>query len=280
VRKTLVTIAALTALHTFAPTVQAQGVLIAPMAIIVSEQGGATVTIINPAEERVEIAISTMFGYPVTDERGQLTLRTFSAVEDTMPSAAEWITAYPRRFTLEAGQRQTVRLVVAPPQAASAREYWARLVVSSKAALPATPVAVEDSAAPVSMRLNLEVRSVLPILYRRGAVATSLTIDGVNTDQTADTLGVRPTFHREGNAAWVGTVSIGLRDDKNTEVRTFEMPLAVYYALSPRLALPLSGLPTGRYTLEVNAMAKRIDIPRHQVLSAQPQVYRTEIRVP
>ena len=260
--------------------VSAQGVLIAPQAVVADANGAATLTIINPDTKRVEIAFSTMYGYPVTDERGQLRLQTFATVADTMPSAADWVTVYPKRFTLDAGQRQTVRLVVSPPTNTGAGEYWARLVVSSKGALPESKVAVADSSAPVTMQLDLEVRSVLPLLYRRGSVATNLTITNVDTDQTADSLGVRPVMLRRGNAAWVGTVSVGLRDGANTEVRHFEMPMAVYYSLAPRLALPLGGLPSGRYTLEVNAVARRQDLPRHQVLAAAPQHFRTEIRVP
>jgi P pilus assembly chaperone PapD len=274
-----VILATIALLSTTSP-VRAQGVLIAPQAIVVGDDGTATLTIINPDTKRVEITFSTMYGYPITDDRGQLKLQTFAAVADTMPSAAEWITAYPRRFTLGAGQRQTVRLLVSPPPAAPTGEYWARLVVSSKGALPEQVVATADSSAPVTMRLDLEVRSVLPLLYRRGAVATSLTIDDVATDQTADSLGVRPMLQRGGNAAWVGTVSVGLRDGSNAEVRRFELPMAVYYSLAPRLALPLGGLPAGRYTLEVHAVATRQDLPRHQVLASAPRVYRTEIRVP
>lgn len=260
--------------------VGAQGVIIAPQAVIVSGSGGGTLTIINPAEGRVEIGLSTIYGYPVTDEAGQLRLRTFDAVEDSMPSAAGWITAYPRRFTLDAGQRQTVRLVFAPPRSATAGEYWARLVVSSKGAQAPSAVAVADSSQAVSMRFDLEVRSILPILYRRGAVRTKLSIDTVSTDRTIDSLGVRPNMHREGNAAWVGTISVGLLDAGNVQVRRIDLPLAVYYSLAPRIALPLHGLPAGRYTLEVNAVAKRPDLAPHQVLSSPAQVHRTQVRVP
>jgi P pilus assembly chaperone PapD len=264
----------------FAVPLEAQGVLIAPQAIVVDAGGSATLTIINPDSKRVEISFSTMYGYPVTDEGGQLRLQTFANVTDTMPSAAQWVTAYPKRFTLDAGQRQTVRLVVAPPAGTPTGEYWSRVVVSSKAALPETNVPVTDSSAPVTMQLDLEVRSVLPLLYRRGSVATNLTISGVATDQTADSLGIRPAMERGGNAAWVGTVSVALRDAANAEVRRFEMPMAVYYSLSPRLALPLGGLPAGRYTLEVSAVTRRQDLARHQVLSSAPQLFRTDIRVP
>jgi hypothetical protein len=259
---------------------RAQGVLIAPQAIIVNESSGGTLTIINPARGRVEIALSTLYGYPVTDERGALRLRTFEAVDDTMPSAAGWITAYPRRFTLDEGQRQTVRLVVSAPGSVAPGEYWARLVVSSKGAVAATPVAVADTSAPVSMSLNLEVRSVLPVLYRRGAVATGLTIDAVQTGLERDSLAVVPTFQRQGNAAWVGTVGLILRDAANAEVRRLDMPLAVYYQLAPRFALPTTGLAPGRYSLEVSAVAQRADLPRNQVLASPARVHRTDVRIP
>lgn len=258
----------------------AQGVLIAPQAVVVNGSGDASIVIINPADTRVEIAVSTLFGYPVTDDSGNLRLQTFDTVADSMPSAASWISAYPRRFTLEAGQRQTVRLVVAAPTNTKTGEYWARLVISSKNALPSQSVPVADSTQPVSMRFDLEVRSILPLLYRRGDVATRVSIGEVEADQKNDSLHVRPNLRRGGNAAWVGTLRMSLRDAGNTEVRRSELPLAVYYALSPRFALPVEGLPSGTYTLEINALATRADLPRHQVLSATPQVYRTQVRLP
>ena len=96
----------------------AQGVVIAPTAIFVDARTRtASLLIVNPNEQTVEVEVGTLFGYPVTDSTGQLVLRTVENPDSTLPSAAAWIRPYPRRMSLPPHAQQTVRLLVTPPPA-------------------------------------------------------------------------------------------------------------------------------------------------------------------
>src|SRR5207247_10383600 len=79
-----------------------------------------------------EITISTAFGYPVTDSLGHFALRAVDRPDSTLPSAAAWVQAFPRRLTIAPLERQTVRLLATPPAGLPDGEYWARLIVSAR----------------------------------------------------------------------------------------------------------------------------------------------------
>ena len=95
---------------------EGQGVVIAPHAIhIDARTRSGTLELYNPGNDPVEIEISTLFGYPVTDSTGKITLLVEDDPGSTAHSAADWIAAFPRRMTLEPRARQTVRLLARPP---------------------------------------------------------------------------------------------------------------------------------------------------------------------
>lgn len=156
-------------------TLAAQAVLIAPQAVVVDRgQRAGTFTVVNIGEDRVEVDLSTLYGVPVTDSAGNLLLDTKTPITDSTPSAADWIEMFPRRFALEPGARRTVRLLVRPPDGVPEREYWARLVVASRATPRVAPVAAVEA---VNVAITLEVRSVFPFLFRKGTVATALELE-------------------------------------------------------------------------------------------------------
>ena len=112
----------------------AQGVVIAPHAVFIDGRArSGSVLLYNPNTEPVEVSISLLFGYPVTDSIGRVVLRTVDRPDSTMRSAADWIQAFPRRLTLPPLGRQTIRLLASPPPGLSDGEYWARLVIAAGA---------------------------------------------------------------------------------------------------------------------------------------------------
>ena len=94
----------------------AQGVLVAPHAVFIDHRTrSGWVQLYNPGTDPVEVSIEALFGYPITDSAGHLELRTIEKPDSTVPSAVEWIQAFPRRAVIPAQTRQTVRLLITPP---------------------------------------------------------------------------------------------------------------------------------------------------------------------
>jgi len=197
-----------------------------------------------------------------------------------MPSAAGWLEAFPERMVLQPKERQTVRLLARPPAGLPDGEYWARLVVAVKGG--AVPVTGVDSASGISVGLNLEVRTVLPLQYRKGAVATSVRASGLSAGLEHDSLAVRLRLERQGTAAYIGTVRGALADSAGRTVARFSSPVAVYYDVAPRFtaAIPGGRLPAGRYRLRVEVTTEREDLAPETLLAARPVRDSLEVRLP
>jgi P pilus assembly chaperone PapD len=275
------------ALAALAGTLQGQAVMIAPNAIIIDgKTGTGAITLVNSGDRAAEISISTLYGYPVTDSSGRMTLRTFPVVDDTTPSAASWLRAFPERLMLAPGARRTVRLLAQAPQGLADREYWARLVVSSRPGTGATPnIAGPDTlgvpaGGDVRVGFTLEVRSVLGVFYRRGAVATGLVLDSARATVEADSIVARVRMARTGNAAFVGSLRAVVRDSAGVVRATATLPLGVYYTIEPRLAIPRTGLASGRYSLELDAVSARPDVAAGSLLPISPVRTTTTVTIP
>jgi hypothetical protein len=258
-----------------------QGILVAPHAVVIDHRTrSGSLNLYNPGDEPAEVTLSTFFGYPVTDSAGEFELRTVDRPDPAMPSAAGWIEAFPKRMLLGPKERQTVRLLARPPARLADGEYWARLVVSAKGGtLPVT--GVSDSSG-ITVGLNLEVRTILPLQYRKGAVATSARLSRLAAAVEGDSLVVRMRLERMGTAAFIGTVRGALVDSAGATVTTFSSPVAVYYDMEPRLtaSLPAGKPAAGRYLLRAEVAAEREDLAPETVLPARPVRDSVEVRLP
>lgn len=246
----------------------AQGVLIAPTAIFIDARTRtASLMIVNPNERAAEVEIGTLFGYPVTDSAGQLTLRTVETPDSTMPSAAAWIRPFPRRMTLAPHVQQTVRLLVSPPPGTPDGEYWARLIVTARGGQ--LPLTERGDSSGVHVGLSVEVRTILPILYRKGRQQSGVALSDITTERRGDSLLVRAHLERSGTAVPLGTARGELVDSTGTVRASFSSPVSVYVAIDPRFALPLEGVAPGRYQLRLELAPGRADLAPEVVVPFQ-----------
>lgn len=243
----------------------AQGVLVAPTGVFIDPQThGASIEAYNPGNESVEVSISMMFGYPVSDSLGRVTLRTVVNASSTMPSAAPWVEAFPHRLILRPRERRTIRLLARPPASLPDGEYWSRLIVTTKG----SRVALQSPAANAAIQvgLNLEVRTIVALFYRKGHVGTGVTMSNASARLTGDSLRVCTRLHREGNAAFLGALHATLTDSTGARVFAEDNPLAVYYELAPCIAAPAPKLPPGRYVMHLLVDTNRQDLKRQALL--------------
>jgi hypothetical protein len=271
----------LAAALTFPAAASAQGVLVAPHALVIDHRTrSGSLNLYNPSDEPAEVSLSTFFGYPVTDSAGEFNLRTVDRPDATMPSAAGWMEAFPKRMLLQPKERQTVRLLARPPAGLPDGEYWARLVVAAKGGT--VPVSGVGDSSGIAIGLNLEVRTVLPLQYRKGPVATSVRTGGLSAGVSRDSLVVRLRLERQGTAAFIGTVRGALADSAGRTLATFSGPVAVYYEVEPRFTAPLPGgkLPSGKYRVRVEVTTEREDLPPETLVAARPVRDSLELRLP
>ncbi|HYT04710.1 MAG TPA: hypothetical protein VEM13_07495 [Gemmatimonadales bacterium] len=262
-----------------APPLAAQGVLVAPHAVFIDHRvRSGSVLLYNPGTEPVEVTISTLFGYPVTDSAGRILLRTVDRPDSAVPSAAAWIQAFPRRLTVAPLERQTIRLLVTPPPTIPDGEYWARLVVAARGgAVPAAGVA--DTSA-IKIGLTLEVRTIIAVNYRKGALRTGVRLSRLQARVMGDSVEVRARLERQGNAAYVGTMHGALVDSAGKVHGEFSSPIGVYYTLEPRVTAPVGALLPGRYRLRLQVTTQREDLAPEVVLPAPPVRDSLDVVVP
>jgi P pilus assembly chaperone PapD len=257
----------------------AQGVLVAPHYLVMDHRTrSGTVTVYNPGNDPIEVSIGTLFGYPVTDSTGQFTLLTPERPDSSLPSATGWVEAYPRRLSLAPRERQTVRLLGRPPASLGDGEYWTRLVVTAKGGM--LPVAGVADTSAIRVGLNLEVRTILPVFYRKGALSTGATISNVRTAVSGDSLEIRARLERQGSAAFIGTLRGSLVDSTGNEVGKFATPLAVYFDVEPRLTMPLAHHRPGRYQLRLELATEREDLEPEILLQTRPVRDSVTVQIP
>lgn len=257
----------------------AQGVLIAPHAVFIDGRArSGSVLLYNPNTEPVEVSISLLFGYPVTDSLGRILLRTVDHPDSTLRSAADWIQAFPRRLTVPPLERQTIRLLATPPGGLAAGEYWARLAISAKGG-PVAVAGVADTAK-VRVGLTLEVRTIIGVFYRTGAVHTGLALSDLRAARVGDSLAVWSRLTQQGNAAYLGTAHAVLTDSAGQVVSELKAPIGVYYTMVPRYALPLGALQPGHYRLKLELSTDREDLAPDVLLPSPSVRDSVEVRIP
>ncbi len=254
-----------------------EAILVSPHAVFISAATRtAQVFLINTGTNAEEVAVELKFGYPVTDSAGRISVQLFDTIPAGEPAATAWIRAFPRRVVVQPGERQVVRLLAQPPAGLADGEYWTRMIVTARGAQLQVPTA--DTA--VQAGVSLVVSTIISVTYRTGQVQTGIDLSDFRAELGGDSLVAWVGLQRQGNAAWLGTTWVRVKDATGQVVRQWDTPTAVYHSLRRRFAWPLEGLAPGRYTVELDLNTARDDIPRRDVLPAAPIVRSVGVDVP
>lgn len=252
--------------------VTARGVMaivVAPTAVYLSDRRPASaITLYNPSTDPEEVTVEARFGYPTTDADGKLLLHLDPGPDEDPRSAAGWIQALPRRLVVPPGERRVVRLLARPPQGLEDGEYWTRLMLTSRGQM--IPVAGVPDSSDVQVGLDLEIRTVIAVTFRKGEVTTGLDVGGFEPRIDGDSLIVRPDFVRRGEGAYIGTLDFTLVDASGSEVAAWNELVAVYREYRRRYAYDVSSLPAGDYSLRLRLTTEREDVQPTDRLQTAP----------
>ncbi len=242
------------------------GLVVAPTGIYLTDADpSGVVRLYNSGTEPTEVSVEAVFGYPTTDEDGQVRLDL--QPEGDPRSAADWLQILPRRLVVPPGERRAVRVLARPPEGLPEGEYWTRLVVTSQG--QKLPVAGADTTT-VKVGLSLRVRTIIALSYRRGQVDTGIEVGQFAPQIQGDSLVVWPELRRQGNGAYIGRMQLELLDRDNAVVRSWDSQVAVYETYHRRYAYDVSDLPTGVYRLALRLDTEREDIARSERLATVP----------
>ncbi len=261
---------------TLLPLVSA-AILVSPHAVFIDARSrSAVVNLVNTGTEAEEVTIDLRYGYPVTDSAGQISVRLFplDSIPEGEPAATTWIRAFPARVIVRGGDRQVVRLLAQPPPGLPDGEYWTRMIVTSRG----TQLHVAGGDSSVRAGVSLIVSTVISVTYRTGTLRTAAQLTDFRVEATRDSLIAWVGLQRDGNAAYLGTTWIRVRDAAGRVVREWDTPTAVYFSLHRRFVFALDSLAPGRYTAELELTTRRDDgVPS---LAAEPIVRTVGVDVP
>jgi len=249
-------------------------VAVSPVAVYIdSRDRTGTLTLFNPGSRPEEIQIEFAYGYPVSDDDGNVSVQIMDTVPSGEPSAVAWLRAFPRRMVLDPGQRQVMRVMVQPPPGLPDGEYWARALVHSRGGQPP----IEQQRGDVTVQLEVETVVVVAVNYRNGAVSTGLRVRDASASLVGDTVRATIDYERTGNAAYLGRVLAELVDADGRTVASAEEVLAVYKTIRRRLALvPPPGV-EGPFKVRFTMDTERDDLPPGGALPSERVVREVDV---
>lgn len=242
-------------------------VLVAPHAVFMTHRARTgQLQLHNTGARPEEVTIELKYGYPAADSTGRVQVQLTDQPDSTEPSAAGWVRAFPRRLVLAPGERQVVRLLATPPDGLADGEYWSRIVVTSRGG----QLRAQTADSGVTTGIDIELRTVLSLIYRKGTVTTAISVDSLAAAADGDSLVAVARFERGGNGAWIGNAVFSLVDSAGATVRQWTQAAAVYRSDTRRFVMPLDGLPPGGYRLRLQLDTERTDVDRRHLLPSPP----------
>lgn len=248
---------------------------IAPVAVYLSENNtSGHITVHNSSDQPQELNIELLYGYPDTDEEGNVFLNTFEIIPEGASSAVEFARIYPRHLILPPKEQQTIRFSVRPPSHLKPGEYWARPAVSS------TPVKQENKsrAKMITTSFNVTNRTILSLSYRHGRAQTGIDIKDIEAFVDEDgNISLETNLLRHGNAAYLGHAMITVLSD-GEEIHRQKQEIAVYNNQLRKFNIGKK-LTKGDYTISLTLYTSDREKENNEILPAKKTLSSTILTI-
>jgi len=227
---------------------------VAPNAFAISSPSRSTEMYIrmSPDASPMEFTLSSFFAIPGTDTLGSYELH--EADDLLHRDASPYLRFSPRRFILEGGGQQTVRITITSDSLPDG-EYWARIMTSAKL-LPDLGSDLDNS---LTASVGLEIRTVSGFLYRKGALRADIGLDSARVFVRNDSVFVDIELSKPGPAAWLGTLDVAISDHVDVVVHRTSITTNAYRAGRYRYMVANKQLVPGLYTASLTLKTQRDD---------------------
>ncbi len=231
----------------------------------------------NESTDIYEISISFVFGYPVSDSLGTVSMKYINEPSADMPSIVDWIRAFPKKFVLTPKQRQIVRMSIRPPAGIEDGTYWARIVTS---AVPQT-TSIDTVNKGVTAKIKFVLNQVTSIFYRTDNVQTGIKINDVKVLKDTNKIILRTSVERINNSPFIGDVAYALTDSLGNVVKEGKEYVAVYFDLVKNITFEFDKkIAPGKYKAEIKFISnEKEDIPESKLKPLPPITKTIELEV-
>lgn len=250
-------------------------VSIAPTSLFFNNQSRfSSLTVSNGGQQAQEISISTEFGFPTTRD-GNLTIVNDSSMAQ-QKSMADWIKVFPKNFTLQPQQRQTVRFVARPPNSLEDGGYWSRVKIQSN---PVSPPIESVEEGQVGAQINLVVNQVIAAHYRTQDAVTGVKVMSVGFKQEENTGKISVAMEQTRNAPFIGSINLSVTNSSGESVYEAQTTNSVYTTITRIFDMDLSDLKPGQYTISGKISSERRDISQDKLLQIRPVTFQKPITI-
>jgi len=196
------------------------------------------------------IDIKLNFGYPISDEEGNITFKFFDSQTDPHAIMESWVSMYPRHFELGPQESQVIAFTIKPPENLPNGEYWLKPEVIVQ------PVVSDQQNRTSELNkcpfTSKEVyRLIVGVNYRQGDIQTGVMINKIDASIRNNRMCIFAHLARLGNAAYRGNIVGIFRNVNGKTIDSVQREIAIYTTITRRLAFDLSQFVDGRYTAEV-----------------------------
>lgn len=249
-------------------------VIIAPYVVYMDEENRfGSYVVENRSEESFEISINLIFGYPQTDSMGFATMVYFENPHDSMPSSANWTSFFPKKFMLNPGQKQTIRMTVKPPENLKPGVYWTRIMTQ---AAPKSDFRTKRTDG-ITTRIKVVLNQVTTALYRAGASDSRISVEQITVKKVEDKAFLLCDIKRIGNAPFFGYVLADIYDQMGNKVDEHKEYIKVYYNYIKRFELDNKILKQGKYLAAISIFsADKEEIPDSRLKPIEPLLINYE----
>lgn len=251
-------------------------ITITPIYVYLDQQNRfGSMLVMNGSQQPQEVTITFSFGYPVTDAEGNIEMVYGDSTTADQWGIHEAIRGFPRSFTVQPGQRQVVRLTVAPRNFEDGM-YWSRLKTTST---PVSPPVGETSADAVTTQITYKFEQVTTVFYKHGDVNTAVEITDFTTEQTENQVEFIADMTRSGNAPFLGSIVLTVIDQAGKTIIERSTSTSIYYDYRQVFRINREELPAGSYEAEIRIISRRGDVPQEHLVPIEPVTRRINVTV-
>ncbi|MBK8947011.1 MAG: hypothetical protein IPM32_17325 [Ignavibacteriae bacterium] len=241
-------------------------VIISPYVVYMDENNKfGSMIVQNESFDPYEITISFIFGFPISDSLGNRTMKYLENPNEEYPSLNNWITAFPKKFVLNSKERQTIRLMIKPPQNVEKGTYWTRIVTSST---PTNNDTTTSDGTGVTAKLKFVLNQVTTAIYRTDSVFTDLQIENAKIiKDSTETFQLLYKINQLGNSPYYGNFNLSVTNSKGEIILEEQDYISVYYNIVRNYILPKEKFLSGNYTAKLLIkFNEKEDIPESKLV--------------
>jgi hypothetical protein len=249
---------------------------VSPVLIHLSDdKNSGSFTVYNTSADTIECLTNNNFGYPVSDDSGNVYVKMLDTIPDIEPSAKEWIKLYPKNFFIYPYSSQVVRILAKPPDNLQNGEYWSRPSITAKKKEIVDNKTADNKTLTTS--IGSEIKLYLVINYRKKPVYTNVIADLMYYHFDGDKLIFLVDLERAGNAAFLGRLGIKLSDENETFYENYN-DIAVYHKLKKRIEIPKDKIKANSFKADIIIDSERDDSGA-EILRINPIIIRKQISI-